>query len=177
MKLTYSTLLACVAALLFWLTIAGDPPRQAFAKSTDNSLRQSYLENAHRWRYDLQGERFESIRLSTANRLVDSPMTQLGALEYQGRDDKGKHWALIAGGGLLQENQDELRLNQGVEIIESDGGTADDEPFTCSFTRRARNNRRAGYSDDPRQHHHSARFRCRPQNRQSTIAAQCRDGV
>ena len=122
MKLTYSTLLACVAALLFWLTIAGAPPRQAFAKSTDNSLRQSYLENAHRWRYDLQGERFESIRLSTANRLVDSPMTQLGALEYQGRDDKGKHWALIAGGGLLQENQDELRLNQGVEIIESDGG-------------------------------------------------------
>tara|TARA_B110000503_G_C6864086_1_gene295976 strand:+ start:65 stop:607 length:543 start_codon:yes stop_codon:yes gene_type:complete len=120
-KITYSTLLACIAALLFWLTIAGDPPRQEIASATDDNLRQSYLENAHRWRYDLQGERIESIHLSTASRFVNSPMTQLGALEYRGRDNKGQHWTLTAGGGLLQENQDELRLNQGVRITERSG--------------------------------------------------------
>lgn len=121
MKLTYSTLLACVTALLLWFTMAGDPPRRDLVSDNHTVLRQSYLNNAHRWRYDEQGDRYESIKLSTATRLVDNPMTNLGPLEYRGRDNQGQHWAVTAGGGQLQENQDELRLNQGVTIWESEG--------------------------------------------------------
>lgn len=101
--------------------MADDPPQGDLVRDDRIALRQSYLNNAHRWRYDQRGDRYESIKLSTASRLVDNPITNLGPLEYQGRDHQGQHWAVTAGGGQLHENQDELRLNQGVTIWESEG--------------------------------------------------------
>ena len=121
MKFTLSGVLLIVAALSLWLTLGHGEPIPVVIEADEASITKSYLEEAERWTYDVQGQRSQVLTIDSAQQRSGHPATFLSGLTFEGPDDSGRFWRVTAGAGQLKPNQNELHLTKGVEVRESEG--------------------------------------------------------
>lgn len=111
-----------MTGIALWFTLGDGAPLTVFERSANPvTLTQSYLKQGVMWRYDDDGAREQTLTVGTGVQFTDSPQQHLTGLLFEGADNDGRRWTLVAGAGLLENNGDSLQLYNDVEIREARG--------------------------------------------------------
>ena len=111
-----------MTGIALWFTLGDGAPLTVFERSANPvTLTQSYLKQGVMWRYDDDGAREQTLTVGTGVQFTDSPQQHLTGLLFEGADNDGRRWTVVAGAGLLENNGDSLQLYNDVEIREARG--------------------------------------------------------
>lgn len=111
-----------MTGIALWFTLGDGAPLTVFERPANPvTLTQSYLKQGVMWRYDDDGAREQTLTVGTGVQFTDSPQQHLTGLLFEGADNDGRRWTVVAGAGLLENNGDSLQLYNDVEIREARG--------------------------------------------------------
>ncbi len=111
-----------MTGIALWFTLGDGAPLTVFERPANPvTLTQSYLKQGVMWRYDDDGVREQTLTVGTGVQFTDSPQQHLTGLLFEGADNDGRRWTVVAGAGLLENDGDSLQLYNDVEIRESRG--------------------------------------------------------
>lgn len=111
-----------MTGIALWFTLGDGAPLTVFERSANPvTLTQSYLKQGVMWRYDDDGVREQTLTVGTGVQFTDSPQQHLTGLLFEGADNDGRRWTVVAGAGLLENDGDSLQLYNDVEIREARG--------------------------------------------------------
>ena len=122
MKRYFSLLALTMTGIALWFTLGDGAPLTVFERPANPvTLTQSYLKQGVMWRYDDDGVREQTLTVGTGVQFTDSPQQHLTGLLFEGADNDGTRWTVVAGAGLLENDGDSLQLYNDVEIRETRG--------------------------------------------------------
>ena len=111
-----------MTGIALWFTLGDGAPLTVFERPANPvTLTQSYLKQGVMWRYDDDGVREQTLTVGTGVQFTDSPQQHLTGLLFEGADNDGTRWTVVAGAGLLENDGDSLQLYNDVEIREARG--------------------------------------------------------
>jgi len=111
-----------MTGIALWFTLGDGAPLTVFERPANPvTLTQSYLKQGVMWRYDDDGVREQTLTVGTGVQFTDSPQQHLTGLLFEGADNDGTRWTVVAGAGLLENDGDSLQLYNDVEIRETRG--------------------------------------------------------
>ena len=111
-----------MTGIALWFTLGDGAPLTVFERPANPvTLTQSYLKQGVMWRYDDDGVREQTLTVGTGVQFTDSPQQHLTGLLFEGADNDGRRWTVVAGAGLLENDGDSLQLYNDVEIREARG--------------------------------------------------------
>ena len=111
-----------MTGIALWFTLGDGAPLTVFERPANPvTLTQSYLKQGVMWRYDDDGVREQTLTVGTGVQFTDSPQQHLTGLLFEGADNDGRRWTVVAGAGLLENDGDSLQLYNDVEIRETRG--------------------------------------------------------
>ena len=119
MKLLIIAILAASAGIALWQSA---PPMDTFSPSpeTDDVVIASYLKAGTRTFFSAEGDRSDVLEIGSATRWSDSDEVALSEIRYRSRGDKDTAWDITASAGTFFEDINELVLQNGVKVIETE---------------------------------------------------------
>ena len=119
MKLLVIAILTASAGIALWQSA---PRMETFspAEETDDVVIASYLQAGTRTFFSTEGDRSDVLEIGSATRWSDSDEVSLSEIRYRAKGDNDTAWDITASAGTFFEDINELVLQNGVTVIETE---------------------------------------------------------